>query len=138
MRRKPGFNDFLQRRIHENTVKAWNLVAPLMHESSENAWDDLVVLMNEAHNLALKMYSGPHEFKFEYANTNDLFDPGFTVNRDKQITGDAQTLARNQYRVKLGITPTITFRNHASGSGDPRIIHYGGVLLRPPFKNAHA
>ncbi|KAK2762218.1 hypothetical protein FQN54_001228 [Arachnomyces sp. PD_36] len=138
MRRKPGFDEFLQRRIHENAIKCWNLVAPLMHEVTDNAWEDLLALVTEAHTLALKMYSGPHEFKFEYANTNDLFDPKFSVNRDQQITSDTQALVRGQFRVKLGITPTITFRNYASGTGEPRIIHYGGVLLRPPYKNSHA
>lgn len=139
MRRKPGFDDFFHRRIHDTTTKAWKLVEPLMHESSENGWNDLVALMADAHTLALKMFSGPREFKFDYANTNDHFNPNFMVNRDSYIVGDPQMLMRNQYRVKLGITPTVTLRSYtsASVSGDPRILHYGGVLLRPPVKNSH-
>lgn len=109
-----------------------------MHEPSENAWNDLVALVSDAHTLALKMFSGPHEFKYEYASTNDTFNPNFMVNRDTTIVGDPQMLMRNQYRVKLGINPTITFRDYASAVGDHKVIHYGGVLLRPPFKNSHA
>jgi hypothetical protein len=138
LRRKPGFDEFIQQRIRDNTTKIWRLVKPLMYEPSENAWNDLIALMTDAHALSLKMFSGPHEFKFEYANTNDTFNPNFMVNRDSQICGDPQMLMRNQYRVKLGITPTITFRNHTSAAAEPKVIHYGGVLLRPPVKNSHA
>lgn len=139
MRGKPGFDEFFHRRIQDNATKAWRLVEPLMHESSENAWNDLVALMTDAHTLALKMFSAPREFKFDYANTNDLFNPNFMVNRDSYISGDPQMLMRNHYRVKLGITPTITLRTYTptSGTGDPSTIHYGGVLLRPPVKNSH-
>ena len=134
---KPGFNELFQRRVQEHTNAVWELVGPLTHETSENAWNDLFDLVVDAHKLALRMYSGPNEFKLDFAGTNELFNPNFMVNRDSYITGDPQLLMRNHNRVKLAITPLTTFRHNATAAGNVQIVHYGHVLLRLPFKHSH-
>ena len=108
------------------------LIVPLLREDLAGALPELAVIVGEAQTLALEMFSGPHEFKFNHAEVNENFNAHWMVNRDLSMVGDPNSLMNKQVRVRLGITPTIWFQHFGQEVSAPQLIHAGNVLLRPP------
>src|SRR5438034_2126965 len=99
IRQKPFFHEFYHRRTKQNISILWRAIVPLLREDASTAFFDFCAIMAEAHSLALEMFCGPHEFKFDYPEVNDNFDVQWMINRDPSMIGDPQTLMKNKVRV---------------------------------------
>lgn len=127
LKNKVGFTEFCQKRIRYHTTKLWQLVGPLTHDAGTKAWSDLSVIVSVAHAFAIEMYSAPLEYKLDFPDVLELFNPGTMINRDSFISTDPQA-----FRVGLGITPIVRIRNNAEKTAPVQLAHLGNVLLRQP------
>ncbi|QSS65178.1 hypothetical protein I7I51_06020 [Histoplasma capsulatum] len=141
IRNKPLFTNFYNKRKNEHATALFRLLSPLVQRNHPKIWTDFVAIIEEAHNLALTMFSGPYEFQLHFAEVGDLFDAHSMFNRDATLVrsggvGDPQTLMRKCHRVKLGVTPTIWFRNNSVPMNEPmQIVNMGHVMLSPMAVN---
>ncbi|EFR04152.1 hypothetical protein MGYG_07159 [Nannizzia gypsea CBS 118893] len=133
LRNRPLFDNFFNKRTHENTQKLFELLTPLIFSRDQNVWCDLVELMIDAHSLALIMYSGPYEFKFMHPLSHHNFDPTYMTDHNAGTDEDwAMQQAKRKYTVKLAITPVPLFKNvvlHPYAA--VQVLHLGDMLLGP-------
>lgn len=108
MKQKPGFGTFVDNLARSRGNELWKIVQPLMHVKTSRDWEDMHWLMNEAHNLAIMMYSGPDQYRFETPQAGQFFKSGDMVPKDPypNIATHEQLEARG-VRVKLGISPHV-------------------------------
>ncbi|EGC44170.1 conserved hypothetical protein [Histoplasma capsulatum var. duboisii H88] len=143
IRNKPLFTNFYNKRKNEHATALFRLLSPLVQRNHPKIWTDFVAIIEEAHNLALTMFSGPYEFQLHFAEVGDLFDAHSMFNRDATLVrsgcvGDPQTLMRKCHRVKLGVTPTIWFRNNSVPMNEPmQVVNMGHVMLSPMAVNGY-
>ncbi|OJJ63814.1 hypothetical protein ASPSYDRAFT_127248 [Aspergillus sydowii CBS 593.65] len=130
--RRPDFNTFAKKKIDHHVTKLWSFVGPLGHDSANqnNMWMDLHAIITEAHCLAVEMYSVPLEYRFEFPEHNEPFDPFTMINRDPYIHGDPQVLQSGDARVRLAITPIVRIRNNSQSPGEVHLMYLGHVLLK--------
>ncbi|KKK13922.1 hypothetical protein AOCH_002835 [Aspergillus ochraceoroseus] len=136
--KKPGFADFCHQKTQSHVAKLWQYIRPLSHnpaKQNSQAVIDLTAIMSEAQSLALDMHMVPLEYKFDFPEPGEHFDPLTMINRDSFIVGDPQTLKSNETRVGLGITPVVRIRNNSESPGDIKLIYLGNVLLKLPRKH---
>ncbi|PGG98344.1 hypothetical protein AJ80_09548 [Polytolypa hystricis UAMH7299] len=121
------FDTWLLERMKTSNSELWKFLTPLITVADAEAPRDLLSIMFDAHNLAMEMYSGPYEFKFEYAKSGDRFIPSRMVDRDAVLgLGNSPT-------VRLSVTPIAWFRNTFSkGEAPMMLVHLGNVILRRP------
>lgn len=134
LRNRPLFNEFFNKRTHDNTEYMFRLLAPFLNEISTVSWTDMANIMVEANTLALHMYSGPYEFRFVYPQSNHYFDPSYMVDHFAR-PGETMEMQRSKVGlpVKLAITAVPLFRNaHLEPTSKLHILHLGDVLLASP------
>ncbi|ODH41141.1 hypothetical protein ACO22_01441 [Paracoccidioides brasiliensis] len=140
IRNKPLFCNFYNKRKSENAKSLFGYIQHLVQRNHPTIWGDFVELIEEAHSLAIIMFSGPYEFHMRFAEVGDLFDMKTMCTRKTGgicDTMDPRTLMKGCYRVKLGIAPTIVFRDNAAPGTDAMpAIFVGDVLLMPPGSEA--
>lgn len=128
----PKFEEFLQYVARQRSNELWAIVKPMMHQKTTRDWDDLLTLVIEAHRIAVKMFSGADEFRFEIPPVGIPFKPEKMVARDPHqgFTGDLQQ-ERGNATVRLGITPHITVRTStAEGHVKSSTVMSASVLVR--------
>jgi len=132
LRQRPGFDDFFNAISRSRGNELWEIVKPMMHQKSSRDWEDLFELVQEAHKLALMMYSGAEEYKFETPTIGQRFqratmiqrDPWTNVNPPEQLEASGAT-------VRLGITPHVTIRsNNAAGHVRSATVLPAQVLIK--------
>ncbi|PGH15890.1 hypothetical protein AJ79_02057 [Helicocarpus griseus UAMH5409] len=135
IRNDPLFSQFFNKRKSENASALFSLIEPLVERNQPGVWTDFSDVIEEAYNLALMMYSGPYEFDHDFPKVGEFFDLQLMFNRDMNLVGaggDAHTMMKNGYRVKLGVTPTIYFRSNASAVDEPVLLMtMASVLVTP-------
>ncbi|KAL3467503.1 hypothetical protein BJX64DRAFT_247873 [Aspergillus heterothallicus] len=135
--RRPSFTELCQLKIQSHLQRLWKYIGPLSHDPSNQAgqvWSDLTQIITQAQSLAIDMYSVPLEYKFEYPEPGEPFDPLTMINRDPYVHGDPHTLKNGDTRVRLGITPIVRIRNNAQSLGEVKLMYLGHVLLKMPKK----
>ncbi|KAL4880970.1 hypothetical protein BJY04DRAFT_190524 [Aspergillus karnatakaensis] len=135
--KRPNFAEFNQQKIQSHLTKLWTYIGPLGHEPANQSgqmWLDLNAIIAEAHSLAIDMYSMPLEYRIEFPEQGEHFDPSTMINRDPYVHGDPLGLKNNETRVRLGITPIVRIRNNSHSPGEVNLMYLGHVLLNVPKK----
>ncbi|KAL4809261.1 hypothetical protein BDV18DRAFT_157019 [Aspergillus unguis] len=131
--KRPNFSEFVQQRIQSHLNTLWTYIGPLGHDTpvhNSPMWLDLSTIVAEAHSLALDMYSVPLEYRFEFPEQSEPFDPLTMINRDPYVNGDPSALKNDNTRVRLGVTPIVRIRNNSQGPGEVHLMYLGHVLLK--------
>ncbi|KAL4893746.1 hypothetical protein BDV59DRAFT_201516 [Aspergillus ambiguus] len=133
LQEKPGFAEFSHHKARVHTNKLWQYVGPLTHDpfNQYTAWADLFAIVSEAQTLAIDMFSVPFEYKVDFPDMSETFEPTTMINRDLFIRGDPQGLKNNDTRVRLSITPIVRMRDNSQRPADIRMASLAHVLLRP-------
>ncbi|KAL4909888.1 hypothetical protein BDW74DRAFT_143954 [Aspergillus multicolor] len=136
--KRPGFAEYNHQNIHAHLHKLWAYIGPLGHDAAANQngsmWNDLHNIISEAQSLAIDMYSSPLEYRFEFPEQSEPFDPQTMINRDPWVLADPSALQNTDTRVRLGITPIARIRDNSQGPGDVQMVYMGHVLLKGPKK----
>ncbi|KAL2828365.1 hypothetical protein BJY01DRAFT_255371 [Aspergillus pseudoustus] len=135
--KRPNFTNLCQLKIQYHLHMLWRFIGPLSHDPSNQSgqvWTDLIQIITQAQSLAINMYSVPLEYRFEYVEQGEPFDPLTMINRDPYVHGDADTLKDGDTRVRLGVTPIVRIRNNAQSPGAVNLMYLGHVLLKTPKK----
>ncbi|KAL4976969.1 hypothetical protein BDW66DRAFT_166116 [Aspergillus desertorum] len=133
--KKPGFAEYSQQMIYSHLHKLWAYIGPLGHDAANQngpMWNDLHTIVSEAQSLAIDMYSMPLEYKFEFPEQSEPFDPHTMINRDPWVHTDPSVLQGTDTRVRLGITPIARIRDNSQGPGEVQMVYMGHVLLKGP------
>ncbi|KAL3481972.1 hypothetical protein BJX99DRAFT_217900 [Aspergillus californicus] len=133
----PSFAEFSHQRIQSHLSRLWAYIGPLGHDPTNQSgqmWMDLSAIVSEAQSLAIDMYSVPLEYKFEFPEPDEHFDPLTMINRDPYVHGDPHGLKNGETRVRLGITPIVRMRNNSQSPGEVNLMYLGHVLLKTPKK----
>ncbi|KAL4939743.1 hypothetical protein BDV06DRAFT_32230 [Aspergillus oleicola] len=129
------FPEFIAQKTIQHLTKLWPYIAPLGHDAHQNSpmWADLYAIVAEAHALTLDMFSKPLEYRFEFPELAEPFDPSTMINRDPYIHGDPHALKNSpETRVKLGVTPTVRIRDNSKSATNVHLMYLGHVLLKQP------
>ena len=134
---EPLFTYHVNKRGHEDATTLFDRIAPLIQHRRGDAWLAIADVVKAAHDLALKMFSGPYQFRYGHANEYDVFDPSTMVDT-LHLTDDVdpQTFdpTRPRFRVEFATTPSMFFRrmsNSAPRFPDfPEVVSLIQVLLR--------
>ncbi|KAL4795743.1 hypothetical protein BDV19DRAFT_362581 [Aspergillus venezuelensis] len=131
----PTFSSFISQKTTHHLTKLWPYIAPLGHDAHQNSsmWTDLHAIVAEAHALAANMLSMPLEYRFEFPEQAEPFDPSTMINRDPYVHGDPQVLKNTpETRVRLGVTPTVRIRDSSKSGANVNLMYLGHVLLKQP------
>ncbi|KAL4970341.1 uncharacterized protein BDV14DRAFT_195036 [Aspergillus stella-maris] len=131
----PTFSSFISQKTTHHLTKLWPYIAPLGHDAHQNSsmWADLHAIVAEAHALAVNMLSIPLEYRFEFPEQAEPFDPSTMINRDPYVHGDPQALKNTpETRVRLGVTPTVRIRDSSKSGENVNLMYLGHVLLKQP------
>ncbi|KAL4951502.1 hypothetical protein BDW69DRAFT_169851 [Aspergillus filifer] len=131
----PTFPSFISQKTTHHLTKLWPYIAPLGHDAHQNSpmWADLHAIVAEAHALAVNMLSMPLEYRFEFPEQAEPFDPSTMINRDPYVHGDPQALKNSpETRVRLGVTPTVRIRDSSKSGANVNLMYLGHVLLKQP------
>lgn len=130
VRCKPEFDQLYKARKNENCEVLWNLLSPVFYQHESNAKEELEAIIVEAQNFALEILSGLYDYRYEYAAVGEPFDIEKMYNRDFCINADSETLMKEEYRVKLSITPIVHFFNPEIPEDNLlKVVHRGDVVL---------
>ncbi|GBF64853.1 hypothetical protein TMEN_7569 [Trichophyton mentagrophytes] len=131
LRNRPLFDNFFNKRTHENTQELFHLVSPFIFSRDPSVWRDLVEIMIDAHSLALIMHSGPYEFKFLHPLSHHHFDPTYMTDHNAGTDEDWRMQeSKRKYTIKLSITPVPLFKNVVSHpNAAVQVLHLGDMLL---------
>ncbi|KAL3436569.1 hypothetical protein BDV09DRAFT_164642 [Aspergillus tetrazonus] len=135
--KKSGFTEYNQQKIYNHLHTLWAYIGPLGHDAANQngpMWNDLHAIVSEAQSLAIDMYSMPLEYKFEFPEQSEPFDPHTMINRDPWVLADPSVLQNTDTRVRLGITPITRIRDNSQSPGDVQMVYMGHVLLKGPKK----
>ncbi|RDW90190.1 uncharacterized protein DSM5745_01965 [Aspergillus mulundensis] len=136
--KRPGFAEYNQQNIQVHLHRLWAYIGPLGHDAPANQnssmWNDLHAIISEAQSLATDMYSMPLEYRFEFPEQSEPFDPQTMINRDPWVLADPSALQNTDTRVRLGITPIARVRDNSQSPGDVQMVYMGHVLLKGPKK----
>ncbi|KAL4989227.1 hypothetical protein BDW68DRAFT_186611 [Aspergillus falconensis] len=135
--KKPRFTEFNQQKINSHLHKLWAYIGPLGHDAANQngpMWKDLHAIVSEAQSLAIDMYSMPLEYRFEFPEQSEPFDPHTMINRDPWVLADPSVLQNTDTRVRLGISPIARIRDNSQGPGEVQMVYMGHVLLKGPKK----
>lgn len=139
VKKSAKFAEFCKRKVKEHMNQFWQLISPLTSDNSNRVYKELAAILSDAQFLAIDMYSAPFEYKFEFAENDELFDPTTMVNRDPVFTRDPKVLKNSDARVRLGFSPSIHIRSNAAMTTELKLVYMGHVLLRrrtSEFKSA--
>ncbi|KAL4788614.1 hypothetical protein BJX76DRAFT_353059 [Aspergillus varians] len=130
---RPNFPEFTQQKVNHHSAKLWQYIAPLGHHSPTKPgkmWTDFNAIIAEAQSLAVDMYAAPLEYRFEFPEQGEPFDPPTMIlhENDPHVRWDPQVLQSSDARVLLGITPIVRIRNNSRSPGDVHL-YMGQVLL---------
>ncbi|RAK95397.1 type 2C protein phosphatase PTC6 [Aspergillus ibericus CBS 121593] len=128
----PEFADFSKQKAQAHVKMLWQCIGPLTNDPNNVhglAWADLTTIMSEAQNLAVDMFRHAFEYRFNFPEINEPFNPATMINRDYFIKGDPLALKNNDNRVGLGITPIIEICDLAEQGS--KLVSLADVLLLP-------
>ena len=132
LRDNPAFASFFSTLCRTRANDLWSIVKPMMHQKTSQDWDDLLYLVVEAHNVAGAMFTGPYEWKIDFPNVNDLFQPSRMINQDPFIRGiNPQELEVRGVVVRLGVSPFVSFRSSSNKMEmETTNVHMANVLIK--------
>ncbi|KIW18978.1 hypothetical protein PV08_03267 [Exophiala spinifera] len=115
LRQNVQFKRFVDKLTQDRGNELWELMAPLMHTKTSRDWDDMATLMEEAHRLAIMMFSGTDQYRFEVKEGGSFFKKAAMAVVSRQTLPDGTTtpdqLEARGARVKLGVSPQVVVKN---------------------------
>lgn len=114
VRNMPLFHSHINKKTHANTQELFDILSPLIQTHEKDAWLAMADIVMSAHQLALKMFSGPYQFKYSHAVLNEVFSPTVMLDRLNVTNGvDPDVFSSSRFRVRFATTPALAFRNVA-------------------------
>ena len=130
------FEQYMTQLVSKRTTDLWqNYIRPLKHVQTENDFNDLHTLMLNAHKIALSMLSDDTEFKFEFPQTNMLFNEDIMIHMDPEYRNmSARDVMAAGGLVRLGALPEVSIRMTANNGfvATKRLIKAGVLIMLPP------
>ena len=127
-----AFQPFLESLSRDRGNILWSVVQPMMHQRTSCDWEDLYHLLIEAHKVALSMYAGAVEYRFDFAESGHRYDKETMQCMVKHLEHlTPQELEERLAIVTLGATPCVIVRsNSKDGNVTTGTIAKGMVLVK--------
>lgn len=111
LKQNPRFESFLLQLSRTRANQLWLELQTMMHQKSSRDWDDLLSLVTEAHRLALLMYSGADEYRYEMPQYGQPFRRDGMESKDPQHNmHEPEDLEAMGATVRLAFTPHVGVR----------------------------
>ena len=114
---RAGFENCFMDVARQNGNLLFNVLTPLRYGNSARTWDDMYELIQSAHRLALAMYTSGNEYRFDFPQANDPYDPHHMINRNHRPLAIGVT----QCYVSLSASPRVTMRTLSDGAKEAHI-----------------
>ncbi|MCJ1233402.1 hypothetical protein MMC14_001358 [Varicellaria rhodocarpa] len=135
LRRNPCFLIWIQDRCEEFAEWVGNFLSTLIAGAvSKEAVIGLRHIFAEASVLSADLYSVNRSYKFDFiqANRETFYNQHTMLNRDVAVHQNPTNIRREEYRVRLCISPVVVVVDFVGGTVVPKTVHLGEVLLWKP------
>ena len=135
LRSDPCFPIWIQERCHE--FAEWTghflaiLITPNLHK---DATMGLRHVLLEAYYLSVDLHAVNRRYKYDFirAHRETYYNQHTMLNRDVTVVRDPISIRREEYRVRLCISPTVVIVDFVGETLVPKTVHLAEVLLWKP------